>query len=281
MKKRVITSAAILVAMLLLVVFSNLIVYPLVISVVAVIAVYEILRAIGAHKELVLSAPAYVLTLAFPIASYFVESDGVMTLLLALAACIFVYIFWLMAVCVFSKGRVAFSRVGEIFATATYVSVSFTSLTLVRYVDREYGMFFVFLAFMLPWTCDVAAYVVGSLLGKHKLIPEVSPKKTVEGAIGGIVFSALFCFLYGLAVDMLLENAVVNYLVLVLLGVILSVVSQIGDLIASVIKREHDIKDYGRIFPGHGGIMDRFDSVLAVSTIMLIVCIIFPPFTSV
>ena len=101
MKKRVITSVAILVVMLLLVVFSNLIVYPVAISAVAVIAVFEILRAIGAHKELVLSAPAYALTIAFPIASYFVKGDSAMTLLLALAACIFVYIFWLMAVCVF------------------------------------------------------------------------------------------------------------------------------------------------------------------------------------
>ncbi|MBO7196696.1 MAG: phosphatidate cytidylyltransferase [Clostridia bacterium] len=281
MKKRVITSAAILLAMLLLVIFSNFIVYPVAVSVVAVIAVFEMLRALGAHKELLLSAPAYLLTPAFPIAAFFVKSENFMKLLLALAACFFVYIFWLMAVCVFSKGRIAFSKVGEIFAAVTYVSVSFTSLTLVRYIDREYGIFFVFLAFMLPWTCDVSAYVVGSLFGKHKLIPEVSPKKTVEGAIGGILFSALFCFVYGLAIDLLLESVRVNYLVLILLGVILSVVAQLGDLIASVIKREHGIKDYGRLFPGHGGVMDRFDSVLAISTIMLIVCIIFPPFTSI
>ena len=124
------------------------------------------------------------------------------------------------------------------------------------------------------------AYLVGSAIGKHKLIPEISPKKTVEGAIGGIVFTALACLLYGFILEKFFALSV-NYLFLAVIGVILSVVSQLGDLFASMIKREYGVKDYGNIFPGHGGIMDRFDSVLATSTILLILTIIFPPFAQI
>ena len=131
---------------------------------------------------------------------------------------------------------------------------------------------------MVAWACDVFAYLVGSLIGKHKLIPEISPKKTVEGAIGGVVFTVLFCLAYGFALDKIVDNMSVNYVFLAICGVILPIVSQLGDLTASLIKREYGVKDYGKIFPGHGGVMDRFDSVVAVSTILLILCILFPPF---
>ena len=123
------------------------------------------------------------------------------------------------------------------------------------------------------------AYVVGSLFGKHKLIPEISPKKTIEGAIGGVVSATVAYLLFGLILDLAIPNIEVNYIILVLFGLVLSVVSQLGDLIASLIKREHNIKDYGKLLPGHGGIMDRFDSIMAVSTILLILSIVFPPFT--
>lgn len=278
MKERTITSAAIVTAMLLLVIFSGYIVYPVALALLAVIASFEILRVIKADKTLAIALPAYVLAAAFPIISYFVTANTVMPLLLMLAACMFVYLMWLMGVSIFSKGRIAFSQISEVFSASLYVTVSFTSLSLLRYLDRECGVFCVVLVFMVAWACDTFAFAVGSLMGKHKLIPEISPKKTVEGSIGGIIFSAIFCLVYGLALDLIVDDMVVNYIVLVFCGAILSIVSQLGDLIASLIKREYGVKDYGRIFPGHGGIMDRFDSVLAVSTILLILCIVFPPF---
>ena len=101
-------------------------------------------------------------------------------------------------------------------------------------------------------------------LGKHKLIPEVSPKKTVEGAIGGIVCATGLAILYGFIVSRA-TDLVPDYLVLGLCGFVLSAVSQVGDLIASLIKREQGIKDYGNIFAGHGGVLDRFDSILSVA----------------
>ena len=280
MKNRVLTSVAILACALAVVIFSEFIVYPLALALLAIIAVFEVLRVIGAHKTMALSIPAYLISAAFPLLAYFVNSDNSLEFLLILAACVFVYLVWLMGVSVFSKGKIAFSKISEALATVTYVAVSFTSLSLIRYITPNFGVFLVILVFVISWTCDTAAFAVGSLIGKHKLIPEVSPKKTVEGAIGGVVFSALLCTVYGFGLDLIIENIQVNYLYLFLFGLILSVVSQLGDLIASLIKREYGVKDYGRIFPGHGGVLDRFDSVLAVSTILLILSIVFPPFVA-
>lgn len=280
MKNRVTTSVAILAAMLTVVIFSEFIVYPLALALLAIIATFEVLRVIGSHKILTLSIPAYLISAAFPLTAYFVDSNNSLEFLLILAAAVFVYLVWLMGVSVFSKGKIAFSKVSEMLVGVTYVAVSFTSLSLIRYINHNFGVFLVVLVFVISWTCDTAAFAVGSLIGKHKLIPEISPKKTVEGAIGGVVFSALLCALYGLGLDLVIEKIQVNYLYLVLFGIILSVVSQLGDLIASLIKREYGVKDYGRIFPGHGGVLDRFDSVLAVSTILLILSIVFPPFVA-
>jgi hypothetical protein len=119
----------------------------------------------------------------------------------------------------------------------------------------------------------------GTFLGKHKLCEKISPKKTVEGAIGGIASAVIAYMLFGLILDLAIPNMKVNYIVLAVFALVLSVVSQLGDLIASLIKREHSIKDFGNLLPGHGGIMDRFDSIMAVSTILLILSIVFPPFT--
>ena len=278
MKQRSITAAAILTGTLITVLLSKYIVYSVIIALLALTAVFEIQRILGVHKRLAISLPAYILSAIFPTAAYFVGVESSRDFLLVLSAAMFVYLLWLMASSVFSKGAISFKTISEVFATTVYVTVSFTSLSLLRYLDRDCGVFAVVLVFIVAWICDVFAYAVGMLMGKHKLIPEISPKKTVEGSIGGIVFSALACILYGLILELFVDGMTVNYVTLGLIGAILSVVSQLGDLIASLIKREYGVKDYGNIFPGHGGVMDRFDSVLAVSTILLIICLVVPPF---
>lgn len=280
MKSRVLTSVAIVAVALLLVVFSEFVAYPMALAVLAVIASYEIMRVIGAHKKRLLSFPAYLIAAAFPIMAYYVTEKSAVTFILILAASLYVYLMWLAGVSIFSKGKIPFTKIAEAFTVTAYVTVSFTSMSLLRYINPTVGVFFVILVFVICWICDVFAFAVGSLMGKHKLIPEVSPKKTVEGAIGGVVFSALFCLVYGLVIELLFKNVQPNYLYLFIFGLILSVVSQLGDLFASLIKREYDIKDYGKIFPGHGGIMDRFDSVLAVSTVLLILSTVLPPFVA-
>ncbi len=278
MLKRTMSGAAIVGILLLLLLFSDYIVYSVGLAVLATIAVYEMLRVMGAHKKLGIAIPSLILTPIFPILSFAFKDENRLQLILILAAAAFCYMLLLMSISVFSKGKIPFSKSAEVFCAVTYIMVSFTSLVLLRYVN-DYGYLFFIMVFLITWISDVFAYLIGSKMGKHKLIPEVSPKKSVEGAVAGVVFAALFCLLFGLGVDYFVKEIQVNYLVLGAMGVILSIVSQIGDLIASVIKREHGAKDYGKILPGHGGIMDRFDSVLAISTIMLIICLTFPPFT--
>ncbi len=134
----------------------------------------------------------------------------------------------------------------------------------------EHGIFTVWLIFLASWVCDTCAYLTGMAIGKHKLAPVLSPKKSIEGAIGGIVGTAIFGGVYGYLVgeglfSMGRFEVALNFAVLCGVG---SVISQIGDLAASGIKRDHDIKDYGTCIPGHGGIMDRFDSVLFTAPII-------------
>ena len=145
-----------------------------------------------------------------------------------------------------------------------------------RYIEN--GVYYFALVFVASWVCDVFAYFVGRAFGRHKLIPEISPKKTVEGAIGGVVCTTLCFVLYGFIISRISEFAP-KYFVLAIFGFVLSVVAQLGDLIASLIKREHGVKDYGCIFPGHGGVLDRFDSILAVAPFLLALCVLFPPFS--
>ena len=124
------------------------------------------------------------------------------------------------------------------------------------------GAFTVWLVFICSWGCDTCAYCVGMLFGKHKLAPVLSPGKSVEGALGGIVGSALVGALYAyFLVEKVVSEQEVTW-VFVLISAAGAVISQVGDLAASAIKRNHDIKDYGHLIPGHGGILDRFDSML-------------------
>jgi len=275
MKVRTITAAIILAVAIPILIFSKYIVYPIALALVALAAVFELLRVIGAHREWIISVPAYIISLALPLSAYFVTESTRIIYLLSAAAVVFAYMLYLMCAAVFSHGRIAFSKIGEAFVAVTYIVISLSSLSTIRYMTH--GMFCFLLVFLTAWGSDVMAYVVGSLMGKHKLIPEVSPKKTVEGAIGGILSAILACILYGYIIECL-TDVCANYLSLSLIGLLLSVVSQIGDLIASLIKREYGVKDYGNLLPGHGGIMDRFDSVLAVSAPLMVICLVIPPF---
>ncbi len=277
MKTRTITSAFILLVTIPLIIFSQYIIYPIALAVLSLFATYEILRALGVEQEYILSVPAYILSCALPFGSFFVTNEKSSIYLLTIAALMFFYLIYIMGVSVFSKGRISYKAISEVFMSITYVVVSFSSLSIIRYINRDVGVFWLALVFIVSWVSDSMAYVVGSLIGKHKLIPEISPKKTVEGAIGGVVGAIIAFLLYGLILDLAIEGMEVRYFVLAIYAAILAVVSQLGDLIASLIKREHGVKDYGNLLPGHGGIMDRFDSILAVSTILLILCLVVPP----
>ncbi len=153
-------------------------------------------------------------------------------------------------------------------------TIAFFSLIILIY-EMPRGNFYVFTIFTIAWLCDTAAYFTGRFLGRHKLIPEVSPKKTVEGALGGLLGGALGTMAFGLILIQTGQN-VIEPIHFLMMGLIGSVFSQIGDLIASSIKRDCGVKDYPKLIPGHGGILDRFDSVLlAAVSVFLYLTIIF------
>jgi len=165
-----------------------------------------------------------------------------------------------------------------------YVPFMMSNIFLVRDFDI-YGIYFVWLIFISAWGTDTGAYLIGKTLGKegkHKLTPVLSPRKTVEGAAGGVFLSAALSFVYGLVVSkMFIINEINVILFCVVIGITGSVLAQFGDLTASAIKRYTKIKDYGKLFPGHGGVLDRFDSVLFTAPAVYLVMralFIFPGF---
>ena len=274
MKVRILTAIGMAVVGIPILIFSDTIAFPIALAILSLFAVYEMLRVIGFDKKYFVSIPAYLMALGFPFGAYFV-GEWRINYILILAAALFAYLFYLFYVAVFMRGKLKFSEVGEAFAAVAYVVASFTSMAVLRYMQAGIWLFVMLL--VCAWGSDVFAYFTGVLFGKHKLIPEISPKKTVEGSIGGIVCASLLLVLFGFIVSKV-SDYTPNYIVLAVAGVVLSASSQIGDLIASLIKREHDVKDYGKIFPGHGGVMDRFDSVMSIATILMIIANIIAPF---
>ena len=292
MKQRVLTSIGIGIVGIPIVILSEYIIYPLFLGLLSAIGVWELLRVFGFQKRCEISWPSYAIAGLLPVFAHDSFTHGNQKgYLLLTAGVIFAFLLYLATVCVIGKEVImrrnaekaddgkqkilGFGDVSAVFISVTYVTVSFTAMSLTRYMIN--GGFLFALVFVAAWMCDVFAYFTGRLFGKHKLAPHLSPKKTVEGSIGGILFAVLGCMLYGFIVEKATDlNA--SYLVLALLGFVLSIISQIGDLWASLIKREHGIKDYSRMLPGHGGVMDRFDSILAISTVLMAVCMVFPPF---
>ena len=275
MKTRVITGIGIiLVAIVLVALASFTPIYCIGIAVLAVIATFELLRVFGVYKEWHISAPAYVLSASLPLSAYFVGEERVKFILI-MGSILFSFLVYLLGVAVFSHKRIKFVLVAAVYMAILYVIVSFTSLSLIMYVNK--GIYYLGIIIISSWVCDSGAYFIGCRFGKHKLIPDVSPNKSIEGAIGGLAVSVLVNLLYGHIVK-ICGGAEVNYLALAILGVVLSVVAMIGDLIASLIKREYGIKDYSNILPGHGGIVDRFDSVFPIATFLLMVSAVWPPF---
>ncbi len=160
-------------------------------------------------------------------------------------------------------------QAGQVMAScfcALYPAVLFSFIYLTR--QLQYGVYLVWMIFISSWICDTCAYLVGMAFGKHKLAPVLSPKKSVEGAVGGVAGSALISALFAWIFLTPMTKTAGTAGAAALIGAVGAVISQIGDLAASAIKRNHDVKDYGKLIPGHGGIMDRFDSVLFTAPVI-------------
>lgn len=145
-----------------------------------------------------------------------------------------------------------------------YISLLFSTIPLVN--AKQHGNYLVWFIFISSWLCDTAAYYTGRLFGKRKLCPSVSPKKTVEGSVGGVLGSVLGCVIYGFILNhFALDIPMYHYLAI---GLISGIICQFGDLTASSIKRNSNVKDYSTLIPGHGGILDRFDSILFAGVVV-------------
>ena len=171
----------------------------------------------------------------------------------------------LMTIYVVTFPKYGTEQISVAFFGIFYVGIMFSYLYQVR--ELPDGKYLVWLILLSSWGCDTCAYCAGMLLGKHKMAPKLSPKKSVEGGIGGVLGAALLGVLFALAVNQWAgaQAGVLEYAIICGVG---GMISQVGDLAASAIKRNLEIKDYGKLIPGHGGILDRFDSVIFTAPII-------------
>jgi phosphatidate cytidylyltransferase len=256
MTKRIITGIVLLLLALPALLFSSTPVLTVYVAFLSLVAGYEVLNCIGAKKMLPIVLTAlYICALIIPHRMLGSEYE-----MYALCAS-FAYVFFMFSASVFSHGKFDFATSAEASVCVVYSSLGFAGV--LRLHDMPYGYQMFLLVLIIAFGTDIFAYFVGCTIGKHKLIPEVSPKKTVEGAIGGILGCVFVSTLYGIILSKFFDIQL-SISVLCVLGFALSVVSQLGDLVLSQLKRRHSIKDFGKIFPGHGGVLDRFDSVIAV-----------------
>ena len=158
------------------------------------------------------------------------------------------------------------------FFNVFYVGVALSFLYIVR-IHPPSGAYLVWLVIICSWGCDIFAYLVGMLFGKHPFVPKLSPKKSIEGAIGGIIGSVVIGVVYGFVVQKYIPDVKLAPLIFGIICIFGAAASQVGDLAASAIKRKVGIKDYGHLIPGHGGVLDRFDSVIMVAPIIFLITI--------
>ena len=274
MKKRIITSIVAIAVLLPVLIFADYPILPIAVALCSVIAVYEMLKCLGLSKSVAVGAPFYFLAVLMPVAIRCMPAHLLTSTALGAIVLLPIYLF---SVAVFSHGKYSVQGLGTALFSLVYILMGFNAIVYVH--DYEPGGEYIYLiAFLGAWITDIFAYFCGMLLGrggKHKLIPDVSPKKTVEGSIGGIVFCILSMILFGIIVEHLEPTLNANLIIFAVAGLAVSIVAQIGDLSMSVVKRAYGIKDYGKLFPGHGGVLDRFDSVIAVASVLLVLCSFF------
>ncbi len=267
MLTRIITSVVAVAVLLPVLFLSDTIVICIAIAIVGAVSLYEMFKCINIRK-LYITAPLYLFALGTPFLLRYLDVSKNFAIIAFI--CTAAYLLYLFTCSILSHGELGISQVGTLFTVSLYIIVALNSILYIRDFG-EHGKYIYLLVFLGAWITDIFAYFTGFFLGKHKLIPDVSPKKTIEGSIGGIVFCSASFVLLGVITDAFFGTDA-NLIFLAVGGVVMSVISQIGDLIMSVIKRHYGIKDYGKIFPGHGGMLDRFDSILAVALGVAMMC---------
>ena len=264
LKQRIITGAALVVALIVILILGTPFV-EMAIALLASIAVMELFGAVKLSDNKLLMIISIIGTVGLVAVQCFGAQffNPIM----------YVYILVLFVIYMSNMQKVSFEEITKTFFITIYVAFMFAHIIVVR--NMEYGNFLIWVVLIGAFITDTAALFGGKYFGKHKLCPKLSPKKTIEGSISGIigciVCTLIFCLICNIGFG--LET---NYLWAIFVGFGASVVSQLGDLSASCIKRQFGIKDYGKIFPGHGGVMDRFDSLFFVAPFVYYMLLIIP-----
>lgn len=268
MGKRIMVAVVFIPLIILLLFYAPSWVLPIVISALAMTALHEVLWSTGFVKNSTISAMAIILAGLIPFWVFVGER------MLPALVTLFLYVVFLFAVAMRSHHTVTMEKMGGSFFLS--IIIPYFLSTFIRLREMPQWQYYILLPFLVAWLSDAFALFAGLGFGKHKLAPELSPKKTVEGAIGGVAGAVVFTLVYGLVLSKFFNATQVYYGRLILYAVLGAVVAQFGDLAFSYIKRQYDIKDYGTIFPGHGGVLDRFDSVIFCAPLLEILIAYFP-----
>lgn len=230
---------------------------------ISCIAFHELAKVFKIHGENgfnVLEIVCYISIIFLYILTVYTTEDG------GILIWVIMLFLSILGVYVFTFPKFHAGQIMAAFFCVLYAPLMFSFIYRIRMTD--YGIYLVWMVFVSSWISDTFAYFTGMLFGKHKLAPVLSPKKSIEGSIGGVAGSALAGALFGYLFSTKVGQEINLIVVCAILGALGSVISQIGDLAASGIKRNYEIKDYGNLIPGHGGIMDRFDSVIVTAPII-------------
>ncbi len=255
MKQRLVTSIIGIIIFVPILFFSNAQIFRICFALISAISAFEALQCAGLVKKYILSLPLVAFALAMPLLS---GADSQVRQYVF----VFVMLYSLLTL-VLSNGKISAGEAGFAFTTVAFCSVGYTCTAILR----SEHILAVVLVYLGAWGADTFAYLAGRAFGKTPLIPKISPKKTVEGALGGTIAVMLIYIVFGLCVDKL-TSFEVNYILIAVLGLLAALAGQLGDLIMSAIKRSYGVKDFGRIFPGHGGMLDRFDSTLTTAPLL-------------
>jgi phosphatidate cytidylyltransferase len=279
MKTRIITAIVGIGVLILVLLMFDTVIFNLVISAIALIAIHEVYVALGFGKK---EWPLYVVWFPLTLLIMLSTQPSARRLILPVAYILVAFVCIYLVVC---NGSISFQKAAGLVMFSGVILLCFYSLIYLKEllpveIYHYDAVFFILLILCFAWGGDTCAYFAGRAFGRHKLCPVVSPHKTVEGAIGGVIgtmaFGVLATVIYSFAADrtevFTRSNIGISmYGIIALLGIVAAVLGIYGDLFASVVKRQCGIKDYGTIFPGHGGIMDRFDSVMFIAPFVTMV----------
>lgn len=232
---------------------------------ISLVGVYELYKVLGLEKKIP-GITGYISVIAYYLLIFTGKTQYIFTLLI-------VFLIILLAQYVFMFPEYKTEHVSNAIMCMLYAGVMLSYIYIVRMGDN--GAYTVWLIFLCSWGSDTCAYLAGVAFGKHKMAPVLSPKKSIEGAVGGVVGAAVLGAVYAAIFFVHIDFKINPVIVFSLICAVGALISMVGDLAASAIKRNHNIKDYGNIIPGHGGIMDRFDSVIYVAPIIWILLQLF------